>query len=237
MSAQSIPIPPSVKDLTDRVFGRLTVVGYAGVVRHRTKWFCHCACGGVSTPQGTDLKSGDTESCGFCFQQPPSDHYDNWLRGYLRSQCVVSEAGCWEWTGGRDSDGYGRQKLRGKTRGAHVISYSLFVGVPIDGLCVLHRCDNPPCINPDHLFLGTHGDNSADRVAKGRQARGSSIGNAKLTDQSVSEIRSLYASGRYSQQDVASMFNVTKTSIRLIVKGRTWKHLPIVPLSTSQTPG
>lgn len=76
---------------------------------------------------------------------------------------------CWTWIGARDANGYGRLSLPGRgTIGAHRVSWELHRGEIPDGLCVLHRCDNPPCVWPEHLFLGTHADNVADRIAKGR---------------------------------------------------------------------
>lgn len=75
---------------------------------------------------------------------------------------------CWEWTGWRKETGYGRVRIDGRILYAHRVSWILANGPIPDDLRVLHRCDNPPCVNPDHLFLGTQGDNNADRDAKGR---------------------------------------------------------------------
>jgi HNH endonuclease len=83
------------------------------------------------------------------------------------TQPTVLESPCIEWTKFR-LRGYGLQKFRGKTRLAHRVAWMLANGEIPDGLCVLHRCDNPPCVNVDHLFLGTHADNVADKMAKGR---------------------------------------------------------------------
>ena len=79
---------------------------------------------------------------------------------------------CWEWSGSRFRTGYGRLKIDGKTTSAHRLSWMLHNGPIPDGTCVCHRCDNPPCVNPEHLFLGTKADNNLDRDAKGRTARG-----------------------------------------------------------------
>jgi hypothetical protein len=77
--------------------------------------------------------------------------------------------GCWIWTGSRNPKGYGRLNTGNRVRLAHAISWELSHGAVPDGLWVLHRCDNPPCVRPDHLWLGTAADNTADMVAKGRQ--------------------------------------------------------------------
>jgi len=84
---------------------------------------------------------------------------------------VEKSSQCWQWTGGKTWDGYGRIKLNGKTVMAHRVAYAMLKGEVPKHLILCHTCDNPSCVNPDHLFLGTHKDNALDREAKGRSKR------------------------------------------------------------------
>lgn len=131
---------------------------------------------------------------------------------------------CWEWTASvtgskkNPSKDYGAFKLNGSRRKAHKVSYVNYCGNVPDGLCVCHKCDNTHCVRPDHLFLGTNADNMADKVRKGRQY-------SKLTQEQVLEIRKLYATGNYTQRQLADMFNVDQTLISQIVNRKIWKHI------------
>jgi hypothetical protein len=108
---------------------------------------------------------------------------------------------------------------------AHRAAYLLFRGPIPTGQQVLHRCDNRLCINPDHLFLGTQADNMADKVAKGRQAKGESNGASKLNPVKVLAMRERYARGDIKQRDLAKMFGVSQPTARRAVLGITWKHV------------
>jgi len=146
---------------------------------------------------------------------------------------------CWEWTGARQSSqgsapGYGSVRLEGRQLSAHRIAWEYAHGPIPDGLVVCHHCDNPPCCNPAHLFLGTIMDNNADRTQKGRSAsgdkhwtrhrplRGEQATRAKLTAVQVAEIRRLYAEGGISQRELAERYPVSKSAIKHILKGRSW---------------
>ncbi len=139
-----------------------------------------------------------------------------------------TETGCIHWNGPIDkTKGYGsfHATIAGKKPlGAHRISYELMVGPIPKGLYVLHRCDNRICINPTHLFLGTHLDNIADCNAKGRQARGEKQGNSKLTTDDIHEIRRRCQNGE-SQRSIAELFGVRQSAISRIFLRIDWKHI------------
>ena len=134
---------------------------------------------------------------------------------------------CWLWTGYKTAQGYGQIGIKRVLRYAHRVSWELAYGQIPDGLCVLHRCDNPPCVRPDHLFLGTRADNTADMLAKDRHRtvplRGDQNGNAKLTASQVALIRALYAVGGISQRQLARQFGVVQGTIVHVLAGRTWR--------------
>ena len=147
----------------------------------------------------------------------------------FRKFAVVRRGECYEWQGARNSNGYGRVMVDGRKEYVHRIVYSLEYGDIPEGLEVLHRCDNPPCININHLFLGTQADNTRDASAKGRMshphfaARGEAHHNAKLTWPEVNEIRRLYKPWVCTASDLAQRFRVSVPTIKMIVRGQNWK--------------
>lgn len=134
--------------------------------------------------------------------------------------------GCHEWQGYCDKDGYGRFRFGGKKQRSNRVMWLLIHGEIPDNLFVLHHCDNPKCVNIDHLWLGTHLDNMADRNKKNRQAHtvGNMNNSAKLTEKDVKEIRLLLRSGIF-QETIAKEFNVTQQLISRIRNKKAWKHL------------
>jgi hypothetical protein len=145
---------------------------------------------------------------------------------------VKGSAECWLWKGSKNQDGYGVIWHVDRLRGAHRISWLLNRGPIPDGLDVLHKCDVRLCCNPEHLFLGTHGDNCNDRTRKERSAKGEAHGRSKLTNEQVIEIRARFAAGQ-SARVVAEAFGVTKGTVRHIKMGRHWKHLSTEPETAS----
>lgn len=139
---------------------------------------------------------------------------------------------CWEWTAHCLSSGYGWFAVRtGVSRTAHRVSAVLhgLLDSFDSHLHVLHSCDNPKCVNPAHLFVGTNADNVADRVAKGRTGwraqPGPANGMSKLVASQVLFIRGLYASGKFSQSQLGCAFGVRQTTILKIVNGQRWGNI------------
>lgn len=140
------------------------------------------------------------------------------------------ETGCKEWVRHRNANGYGMLWLNGKAERTHRAAWIAKHGTIPDGKHVLHKCDNPSCINHEHLFLGTNSDNVADKVAKNRQgrpyAKGSANSQAKLDEAKVKEVRSMVRSG-LSNSQVARAFGVSIMAISAIRNHRTWTHVPM----------
>ena len=131
--------------------------------------------------------------------------------------------GCWLWAGSRNKNGYGVFWIAGKRVSAHRHSYELAKGPIPEGKHVLHKCDNPPCVLFEHLFLGTNADNVVARDRKRRQAVGENNGRAVLTAALVAEIRALYATGEYTQKELGDKFGVSQPRISYIVNYKSWQ--------------
>lgn len=132
---------------------------------------------------------------------------------------------CWVWNLAKNNKGYGKFGTgKMSTDYAHRISFRLFREEIPNGLNVLHTCDNPPCVNPNHLFLGTQKDNGSDCRIKGRTSRGSGRPLSKLSEDQVIKIRNLHSEGA-RQIDLVKKFRVSKTTICIIVNKKAWKHI------------
>lgn len=134
---------------------------------------------------------------------------------------------CLPWLWCTDRGGYGVVGIGGKSRKAHRVSYCMFHGISleeIEGVVIRHKCDNPWCVNPEHLEPGTHQDNEDDKTSRGRRPRGELVGTSKLTLREVEEIRRSYV--RYSKDfgsvALGSKYKVDSSTIRLIVSGAIW---------------
>jgi len=143
---------------------------------------------------------------------------------------ILVDDGCWLWMASKQSKGYGQFRYNGTTKRAHRVSWELFVGEIPSGLCVLHHCDEPSCVNPAHLFLGTPLDNTRDMIRKGRDKHdppqiGEEHHNSKVTELDVIRMRELYSSGNYRYTDLAAIFNISKITVGNIIRKETWTHI------------
>lgn len=140
-----------------------------------------------------------------------------------------SGGGCWLWTGTVTDRGYGSVNTGGKhgpSRGAHRVAWELTHGPIPKGMVVCHSCDNPPCVRPDHLFLGSQRANLRDASAKKRTMRGEDHVFHRLTEADVMDIRTRHADGT-SQADLAREYGLNHQHVSSIVGGRAWAHLPL----------
>lgn len=154
-------------------------------------------------------------------RKPRGVSAEDWFwQGFSRA-----ESGCLEWQRYIRGDGYGycSRDVGDGSRFAHRVAWILTNGVIPDGIDVLHKCDNPPCGDPDHLFLGTHADNMADMAKKGRSTRGRPGPNAKLAGPQVLGVL-LRLEGGESNTTIGRRYGVTRQAIAAIRHGKTWKH-------------
>ena len=157
------------------------------------------------------------------------------LKERFLSKVDKRDSGCWLWTGAVGTAGYGHFAIDSHAVKAHRVAYELFVGeielldgVDSRGTCVMHTCDNPKCVNPEHLVLGTHSDNMADKMMKGRFVSRPLLGerhqNSKLKVDDIYLIRSLNYVGAGLQQ-IAEVFGVSRGTVHKVLNGSTWAHV------------
>lgn len=151
------------------------------------------------------------------------------LKERLEAQSIPEpNSGCWIWIGAVfDDRGYGAIGHQGKTLRAHRASYLLHNGEIPDGMFVCHKCDLPSCVNPDHLFLGTHSENMRDSLSKGRHRTQDyknieGVKGTKLNLLSAARIREIYAAGGISMKQLGKDFGVTASTVCLVVQNRKW---------------
>lgn len=147
----------------------------------------------------------------------------------------TSSDSCWEWMAYKTNSGYGQFGIKYKIYLAHRVSWAIKHCIDPLSKFVCHRCDNPSCVNPKHLFLGTQSDNMADMIKKGRSdhtknLRGQDCPTSKLTNSDVSEIWRLHLKEGLGERKLGAKFSVTPANIHAILSGKTWKHL--IPVNT-----
>lgn len=137
----------------------------------------------------------------------------------------ITDEDCWNWTGWKHRSGHGYvgSGTSGRNVQCHRVSWKLFKGVIPKGLCVLHKCDNPACVNPSHLFLGTQQDNMRDMNTKDRHAKGERCNLDGLTESDAK--KALRLKGKVSHTELGKRFGVNRATISYLLEGKTWKHL------------
>jgi hypothetical protein len=217
--------PTTPDDATKRLTAREVWDRYAWPYGYG---YCHCGCGRKTwiatntVPKKGWVKGLPVPRCaGHGQRETRSEAERFWEKVDRRGSDE-----CWLWTSTRNPKGYGHFQSGRRAMLAHRMAYLLTYG-PIPGrLDVLHRCDNPPCVNPAHLFAGTHAENMADMVAKdrSRKNRGESIGASKLTASQVQVIRQKYSAG-VKVCVIAEEFGINRNTVRHIVRRITWGHV------------
>lgn len=161
----------------------------------------------------------------------------NLIARFMEKTCPA-ENGCIIWTASkRNTFGHGIFWLNGKNETASRVAWILFRGEIPAKLCVCHSCDNPSCVNPDHLWLGTMTENMADCDTKKRRKYGEAHTGHKLTDELVREARALYKTGDYTQRKLAARYGVAKNAIALMLRGKTWAGVSDSPIPPKILPG
>lgn len=188
--------------------------------------YCHCGCGQKTRlARQTNNKRGIRRGEPMPFirfhhakvqtRQPEDERF--WSKVDVRGRDE-----CWPWIASFDLRGYGQFYWRGRLRRAHRVSWQLAHSEITSDVLVCHHCDNPACVNPKHLFLGTHRDNVQDMIRKGRNVihgqKGESNGHCKLTDAQVLEIRKRYSRGGIRQVDLAQEYGVAQAYVSALVR-------------------
>lgn len=152
------------------------------------------------------------------------ENYNEKIRVRIKQNITIyKETGCWVWTRYKSELGRGNLWYNGKTIASARVSYMVFKGNIPENYYVCHACDNPTCVNPDHLWIGTYQDNTNDRENKKRGAKGEKISISKLKEFMICEIKKDRVSGM-TQQAIAEKYNVHQSTISNILRNRTWKH-------------
>lgn len=186
---------------------------------------CQCGCG-----RSAPIANRSRSSTGLIANHPvrylPNHHRrpDALENAFWKYAIPGNSNECWTWQGYIGERGYGQLKFKCATQLAHRVSWIVHFGPIPNDLNVLHKCDNPPCWNPEHLFLGTNLDNIIDKVNKGRQAHSEKHGRAKLANSQIPIIYELKQSG-LSDAEIAERFDVSRVTIYNIVLGKKWQHV------------
>lgn len=153
-------------------------------------------------------------------QKPGIKQPDFWTRLEIKDKKE-----CWPWKESLNKDGYGRIRFNGIQKMAHRIAYELHTGKNIDNFVLMHICDSPSCCNPNHMVVGTHADNQADKYKKNRQAKGEKNGQSLLTENQVIEARKKYKPRVVTYKMLADEYGVCKDTMQKAIRGINWRYL------------
>lgn len=207
-------------DITGIRFGKLIAL-HPDPINYNPKkerWIFKCDCGKEKSilKGGVTKKTKPTKTCGCILSKEE----------ILNKYTHIKENGCLEWTGYKDKKGYGQAHHYYKRLFAHRLSWMVHKGEIPEGMLVCHTCDNPPCCNPDHLFLGTYKENIQDMIRKGRSntPKGERVRSSKLKNSDIYEIKKLFEKG-YSMQEISNIYMCARSTISNIINRKTWKHI------------
>ena len=184
---------------------------------------CGCKTSELKTGSSTKYSTPERTSSGI--KKIPILTQELLDRFWSKIKKTSDASDCWEWQAGTSAAGYGIFNVGKADYIATRISYNLYYKKDPLELCVLHKCDNPVCVNPHHLFLGTKDENMKDMVYKGRANKGEAVNTNKLTSEQVKEIRAIYKTGALNKSELAREYGVYHSNIISIVNNKTWKHI------------
>jgi hypothetical protein len=222
-----------MKCLIGRQCGRWTVIE-DGNVEIIGKWqirfvIAKCSCGTIRRVRWSTLIDGKngSKSCGCLKREIQKARHKPLSERFWDAVEVGPRNDCWEWRNYRNALGYGVIGVGGKPKLAHRIAWELSNSKAVpNGALVCHKCDNPACCNPSHLWLGSNNENMQDMVSKGRSRslRGAENPNSKLSANDVLSIRTRYTAGGISQQALADEYGVSQRAISLVVRRETYRE-------------
>jgi len=197
-----------------RKSGHWEILHYSHRNNSHDYYKCRCVCGAVRNVRESALNNGKSNSCGCKVRINFKDKFEKELL-----KCSSNVRSCWEWSGDYNSKGYGRMKCSEGSKQAHRFSWEYHNGKKIpDSMLVLHSCDNPICINPSHLSLGTHRKNMEEMVERGRSIR------SGLSEDDVRAIKR-FLNGKMTVTELAIKYRVNYIVIYNISTGLTWAHV------------
>lgn len=216
-------------DMTGFKSNRWTVVSKTekplGAKQSGVFWNCVCECGKKAIVYGQTIRKEKSKSCG-CLKSEQQSlrmkemrlQQSGCLQDRFFARFVKLENGCWQWRAHTDLNGYGYLPGDLKHTRAHRFSYEFHIGKIPEAMLICHKCDNPGCVNPDHLFVGTSKDNAQDALQKGRAYVGEKNGMSKLTKENIKEILSSELNG----VQLAQKFEVTRSTINRVRRREAW---------------